>query len=157
MENLEQEEHSTEHPQLIVTEEMRSHIYEMTKWAKFLSIVGFIFGALMAISAFGVGAAFNSPQASAQLGPLAKLGSVGITIMYLAFAFIYFYPSLLLFKFSSQGNEGVLYGNQAQLNEAIHRLKSLFKFWGFVTIIGFIFFILLIFMIIGMGAAGMAG
>lgn len=157
MENLEQEEHSAEHPQLIVTEEMRSHIYEMTKWAKFLAIVGFIFSVLMAVSAFGAGAAFNSAQTAAQLGPLAKLGSIGITVLYLVFACIYFYPSLLLYKFSSQGNEGVLYGNQIQLNEAISRLKSLFKFWGFVTIIGFIFFILMIIMVVGMGAAGMAG
>ena len=44
MEDLEQ---TPQEVKLIVTEEMRSYIYEISKWARFLSIIGFILSAFL--------------------------------------------------------------------------------------------------------------
>ncbi|WP_316830084.1 DUF5362 family protein [Pedobacter aquatilis] len=121
---------------LIVTEEMRSYIYETAKWARFLSIIGFILSAFLIIGSFGIGAAITSnPAMLAQLGPLAGAGAIGVTVVYLVLALMYFYPSLLLFRFSNKGKQGVLYGDQESLNDALMNMKSLFKFWGIFTIV----------------------
>lgn len=128
--------------QLVVTEEMRSHLYEMAKWASFLAIVGFVFTGLIVVSAFTVGAAIGTNPELASLKSIAALGGMGFTLVCLLYAFAIFYPSLLLFKYSSQAKLGVLYGNQGSLNEALSKLKSLFKYWGILTILLIGFYIL---------------
>lgn len=138
---------------LIVTEEMRSYIYEIAKWARFLSIIGFILSAFLIIGSFGIGAAISAnPAMLAQLGPLAGAGGIVITVFYLILALMYFYPSLLLFRFSNKGKQGVLYGNQESLNDAMMNMKSLFKFWGIFTIVIMICYFLFALLF----AAGMA-
>ncbi|MCZ4222192.1 DUF5362 family protein [Pedobacter rhodius] len=151
MENLEQEPQEIK---LIVTEEMRSYIYEISKWARFLSIIGFILSAFLIIGSFGIGAALTSnPAMLAQLGPLAGAGAMGITLVYLVLALLYFYPSLLLFRFSNKGKQGILYGDQESLNDAMLNMKSLFKFWGIFTIVIMICYFLFVLLF----AASMAG
>jgi len=144
MEDLEQ---TPQEVKLVVTEEMRSYIYEISKWARFLSIIGFILSAFLIIGSFGIGAALTAnPSMVAQLGPLSGAGAIGVTIIYLILALMYFYPSLLLFRFSNKGKQGVLYGDQESLDNAMMNMKSLFKFWGIFTIvimIGYFLFMLL--------------
>jgi hypothetical protein len=121
---------------LIVTEEMRSYFYDMSKWARFLSVVGFVISAFLTLGSFGIGAAVTAnPGMLNQLGPLASIGATGITIFYLLLALLFFYPSLLLLRFSVKGKQGILFGDQENLNDAIAHVKSLFKFWGVITIV----------------------
>ncbi|MBC6111331.1 DUF5362 family protein [Pedobacter fastidiosus] len=146
MEDLEQD--VPQEVKLVVTEEMRSYIYEITKWSRFLSIIGFILSALLILGSLSIGAAIGAnPAMLKQLGPLAGIGGIGLTIMYLVIALIYFYPSLLLFRFSNKGKHAVLYGEQESLNEAMLNMKSLFKFWGILTIVIIILYFLLIFIV----------
>ena len=42
MQNIEEQEETTSQQQLIITEEIRSYIYDVAKWANFLAILGFI-------------------------------------------------------------------------------------------------------------------
>ena len=135
MENIEETQTDPQTP-LRVTEEMRSHIYEMAKWTNFLAIVGFVFSGFITITAFTVGAAIGtSPEISAMVGSLNGLGSVGFTVICLILAFALFYPSLLMYKYASKAKLGVLYAEQASLDEAFSKLKSLFKYWGIIAII----------------------
>ncbi|PWS26686.1 hypothetical protein DHW03_17880 [Pedobacter yonginense] len=146
MEDLEQD--VPQEVKLVVTEEMRSYIYEITKWSKFLSIIGFILSALLILGSLSIGAAVNAnPAMLNQLGPLASIGGIGLTIMYFVIALIYFYPSLLLFRFSNKGKHAVLYGEQESLNEAMLNMKSLFKFWGIMTIAIIFLYFLMIFIV----------
>jgi len=139
---------------LIVTEEMRSYLYDITKWAKFLSIIGFIFAAMLILIAFSIPSLMsNTPGLAKQLGALGQGGSTMITILYVLLGLFYFYPSVLLSKISNNGKQGVLFGDQESLNTAIASLKSLFKFWGIVTIIVIASYFLLVFLVAG----GMAG
>ncbi|MEE1943620.1 hypothetical protein VRU48_00785 [Pedobacter sp. KR3-3] len=145
MENEELTPESSTHPQLIVSEEMRSYLYEMAKWATFLAIVGFVFTGLMVVSAFTIGAAVGTNPELASLKSIAALGGAGLTLVCLLYAFAIFYPSLLLFKYASRAKLGVLYGDQNSLNEALLRLKSLFKYWGIMTIVLIGFYIIALF------------
>ena len=136
MENIEETAEIQKEMKLAVTEEMRSYFYEMAKWANFLAIVGFAFAGLTIISAFTIGAVMNTnPQMSAAAKMMGPAASVVFTIMFLLIAFAIFYPSLLMFKYASKAKLGVLYGEQASLVEAIAKLKSLFKFFGVITIV----------------------
>ncbi|MFI5453668.1 DUF5362 family protein [Pedobacter sp. UC225_61] len=145
MENLEETNETPEQNNLVVSEEMRSHLYEIAKWAGFLAIVGFVFTGMMVIGAFTIGAAMNSsPEIMLMAGQMGRFGSIFFTVICLVYAFAVFYPSLLMFKYSSKAKQGILYGEQNSLNDALSKLKSLFKYWGILTIICISLYALLI-------------
>jgi hypothetical protein len=141
----------TAQPALTVNEEMRSHFYEMAKWAKFLGIVGFVITGLMVIGALAAGATMSALSKFGG-GQLAALSGGAFTFVFMLYAVMIFYPSLLMYQYSSNAKTGVLYGEQFNLTHAIGKLKSLFKFWGIVTII-FISLYALIFILAIVGAA----
>jgi len=145
MENTEETTELQSELKLVVSEEMRSYIYEIAKWASFLAIVGFVFTGIMVISAFTVGAAISTnPQMLAMATTIGSAASIIFTVMFLLMAFAIFYPSLLMFKYSTKAKLGVLYGEQASLDEALGKLKSLFKYWGIITIVYIALYILMI-------------
>ncbi|TCD00325.1 DUF5362 family protein [Pedobacter psychroterrae] len=155
MENIEEKEPEV----LIITEDIRSYIYETAKWANFLSIVGFVFTALMVLCTFGVGAFMSlMNNAMGAANPYAALGTAGLTVVLLFCALIYFYPSLLLFKYANAAKKAVLFADQATLSIAMGKMKSFFKFWGILMIVVLAFYglIFLFGIIAGIGAAGVA-
>lgn len=133
MENLEETHEQENVPQLIVTEDMRSYIYDMAKWANFLAIVGFVIAGFMIVASFTIGAAMGTNPELASLMTSSGLSPIGFTIFCLLYAFAMFYPSLLLFKYANKAKQGILYGEQASLDEAFSKMKSFFKFWGIIT------------------------
>ncbi|MBC7418769.1 MAG: hypothetical protein H7325_11505 [Pedobacter sp.] len=138
---------------LIVSEEMRSYIYDITKWAKFLSIIGYAVGILLLLGSFQIGSVLNSnPAALAALGPLAKGGSAAISLIYLLLAAFYFYPSMLLGRIASRGKQAVLFGDQENLDSTVLQMKSLFKFWGIITLVIIVAYVLLV-ILVGSGLA----
>lgn len=142
---------------LIITEDIRSYVYETAKWTKFLSIVGFIFSGFTVIFAFGASAMLSSMGAA--MGPAAgMLGALGggfITVIYLLIALMYFYPSLLMFKYSGAAKKAILFADQASLSVAMSKMKSIFKFWGILTIVLLALYLIVILfaVVIGAGAA----
>lgn len=127
---------------LVVSEDIRSYIYETSKWTRFLSIVGFMFSALMVMLAFSVGAIISTMDAmvGAKNNPYAALGAGPLTIILLVTAALYFYPSFKLLKFSTSAKQGVLFGDQESFTIAISNIKSFFKFWGVVMIVVLAFY-----------------
>lgn len=143
-ENVEEIVPSNTPPQLIVSEDMRSYIYETTKWAKFLAIVGFVISAFLTLTSFTIGAAMQSNAELAAAMASSKLSPTVITILCLVYTFAIFYPSMLLFRYANKAQLGVLYGEQASLDEAFSKLKSLFKYWSVITLIGIVLYIMLV-------------
>ncbi len=139
-ENIEEKEQ----PQLIVSEDMRSYIYDTTKWAKFLAIVGFVISGFLILTSFTIGPAMQTNAELAAAMGKSGFTSFGITLVCLLYAFAVFYPSLLLFKYANKAQFGVLYSEQASLDEAFGKLKSLFKYWSVITIIGIVLYIVLV-------------
>ncbi len=139
---------------LIITEDVRSYIYETAKWTKFLSIVGFILTGMMAMIALSVGSVMDSMSEIPAYSGLAAMGSGVFIFFYLLLALVYFYPSYLMYKFSSAAKLAVLYGSQESLSEAMSKMKSIFKFWGILTIVFISLYVLMIVLFsIGAGIA----
>ncbi|MGY0040669.1 DUF5362 family protein [Pedobacter sp. NJ-S-72] len=134
---------------LWITEDIRSYIYDAAKWTRFLSIVGFVLTAMFVMSAFSVDAMLSTLSKTMPGNPMLGLGSAcRVTIIYLLFALLQFYPSFLLYKFSTSANKAVLFADQPSLGEAISKLKSFFKFWGILTIVIIALYILMIVMFV---------
>jgi len=141
-------------PQLIVTENMRSYLYDMAGWTKFLGIIGFIFSGLMIIMAVGMGAIFSTFSQMPGMEMYGGLGSGVFTFIMVLYALLFLYPSLMLFSYAVKAKQGVLYADQLSLETGIRKLKSFFKFYGIMMIIVIAFYILIfLFAIVG----GMAG
>lgn len=139
---------------LIITEDIRSYIYQAAKWAKFLSIVGFIVTGLMVMIALSVQTVMQSLSEIPAYSGLAALGSGVIMFFYLLLALLYFYPSYLMYKFSSSAKLAVLYGNQESLGEAMTKMKSIFKFFGILTVAFISIYVLMVVLFsIGAGIA----
>lgn len=142
MEDFEEKEPlEAENETLIVTEDIRSYIYETAKWAKFLSIIGFIFCVLIIIFAFFMPAVISSMTTMGGQTPLSQVAPAAITVTYLLIALIYFYPSLMLFKYATAAQKAVLFLDQLSLGVAMSKMKSFFKFWGVLTIVILSFYI----------------
>lgn len=146
MENFEEaesvEESGQEQEQLLVTEEIRSYIYETAKWTKFLSIVGLVFAVFMALAAFSANAIIEGIVATTPGNPLAQMGSAFIMVYFLSISLMLFYPSFLLFKYANAATNAVLYADQENFTVAMKKMKSVFKFWGIMTIIVLALYIL---------------
>jgi len=138
MENNEQfdEVETTPNPQLVVTEDMRSYIYDMAKWANFLGIVGFVLSAFMLMAALTIGPTMNAnPELSKMMGQFGAMDGTTFSIVFLIYGLAIFYPSLLMVRYAAKAKHGVLYGEQLSLNEAMRKLKSLFKYFGTLAVI----------------------
>jgi hypothetical protein len=139
MENFEEaepvEETGEEKESLMITEEIRSYIYETAKWTRFLSIVGLVFSAFLALMAFSANGIIEGLAAAAPGNPLVQLGTTFLTVYFLCISLVLFYPSFLLFKYSNAANTAVLYADQENFAVAMKKMKSVFKFWGIITII----------------------
>ncbi|MGY4384790.1 magnesium-transporting ATPase (P-type) [Pedobacter sp. UYP24] len=141
---------------LVVSEDIRSYIYQSSKWTKFLSIIGFVFSTMMVLISFSVGALMTAMNTAVgpKNNPYNALGPGVLTIILLLTAALYFYPSFVLFKFSNAAKQGVLYGDQESLNNAMSNLKSFFKFWGILLIVVLgIYALAILFAIVGAVAA----
>ena len=144
MENLQETNEQENIPKLIITEDIRSYLYDMAKWANFLAIVGFVITGLMVLTSFTIGPAMSTDAKLAAAMAASGVSPMGITICCLVFAFAIFYPSLLLFKYATRAKVGVLYGEQASLDEAFSKIKSLFKYWGIITLVGIALYVMLV-------------
>ena len=116
----------------------RSHLAETAKWAKFLSVVGFIMCGLVVIASFFVGAIFSASTSQYERygddSPFAGLG-VLMTIFYLAIGILYFFPCLFLFRFATQMTAALYTNEQLTLNKSFQNLKRMFRYMGILTII----------------------
>lgn len=123
-------------PKLIFTEEIRSYMYDAARWARFLSIVGFVISALMVMAAFSMGAIISSGLLNNSVyGPLAQIGGSALTIVFLFYTLLIFVPSFLLYKYAANSIQGILYMDQSAITESFKKMKSFFRFYGILFLI----------------------
>jgi hypothetical protein len=130
---------------LTIDPQSKRFLSETAKWGRFLSILGFIFcvliacvGVFMALKMSEMSGAFREMSG----GMMANMGPA-IAIIYVLFAAIYFFPCLYLYRFSNQMIVALNADDQATMTSAFENLKSVFKFFGILTIIILSFYILL--------------
>jgi hypothetical protein len=142
MENnqLNQSEQS-DNVQLCLSKSSLNNLTTIRKWTMFFAILGFVGIGLMILGGFMVGL-FGSIGGMLGNKEAALFGV--LTVVYIIFGVIYFFPVLYLFKFSSNMKLALEQTNQSKLNEAFQYLKSHFTYVGILTIVIFGLYILFI-------------
>lgn len=128
----------------------KSHMLEMGRWGKFLSIVGFIMIGLMVLGGFFSAIAMSALTSSSLLG---GIGGMGLFLIYLVMGAILFYPTFSLFRFATNIKPALNTMNREQFNTAFANLKSMFKYWGIMMIIILsLYGIVILFAIVGLAS-----
>ena len=119
-----------------IDQSSRAHLAEAAKWAKFLAIVGFVMCGLIIVLSFFIGTLFTTSMS--RYGDSSSFGSgLGIimTIVYLSFGVLYFFPCLFLFRFANNMIVALNSNEQITLNRSFQNLKIMFRYVGILTII----------------------
>ena len=119
-----------------IDQSSRAHLAEAAKWAKFLAIVGFVMCGLIIVLSFFIGALFSTSMS--RYGDSATFGSgfgIIMTIVYLSFGALYFFPCLFLFRFANNMIVALNSNEQITLNRSFQNLKIMFRYVGILTII----------------------
>ena len=128
----------------------KNHLLDAAKWARFLSIVGFIFITLFALLLIFFGAFFfqnflqqdpnfSDPEIGA---PAARTAAVAMIAYYVIIFILVFLAYLFLYRFASNMRKALATNDQDSLNRSFMYLKVLYRYWGILTIIGLAFFCL---------------
>lgn len=115
-----------------ITEQIKSYLLEMSKWAKFLSILGFVgLGLMLVVSLIMIvaGSAFGS------FGTGSAVGAGMVSIVYMLMAVLYFFPIYYLFRSSTGIKNGINSNDQNSLTTGFENLKSHYKFIGILMIV----------------------
>jgi small-conductance mechanosensitive channel len=142
-------EENVQHSQLLQID-LNSHgfLREVAKWAYFLSIIGYIFIALFVVFAVFAGTIFSSLGAMG--GGMSMMPGTLLTVMYLLFAVLYFFPVHYLNKFASNMKSALGHNNNEALTTSFEYLKSHYKFIGILMIVMLsIYALVFIFAIVG--------
>ena len=125
----------------------KAHLSEAARWARFLSIVGFIMCALLIVVGIFAGSIFSiftSRYSSGREGGYeltARFGAMFIVI-YAIIAVIYFFPCLFLFRFAGLMKSALASNDQNTLNTSFQNLKKMFRYVGILTIIALSFYLI---------------
>lgn len=110
------------------------YLSETGRWSRFLSVIGFIFIALIALG--GILGATILGSMGGMYGT-AMPGGMGVAMafMYLLIAALYLYPTIALYRFGKLIRPALHNQDQQLFNEAIRHLRNVFKFMGILTLI----------------------
>lgn len=112
------------------------YLLESSRWGKFLAIMGFIMCGFMAVLAFFIPIIFTQLPPYNQMSSAFSSGArIGMTAVYLLLAIMMFFPCFYLYKFSVKMQSAVKTTSQENFDESLMSLKSMFKFYGILTII----------------------
>ncbi|HVZ55186.1 MAG TPA: hypothetical protein VG870_00890 [Chitinophagaceae bacterium] len=129
----------------------RVHLAEAARWARFLSIVGFILCGLIVIMGLFFSTIISSFPGAYGMGPMAAMGGA-VAVLYLLIALFYFFMCLFLYRFGSRMKMALATENQDSLNISFQNLKVLYRYVGIITIIILVIYgISLIFLLLGAG------
>lgn len=138
-ENFTETNHPLPEPEkgMHLSEEALYYLQTAAKWAKFLAIIGFV-GCVFLISiGLFAGSIFSkiSTVSAYPAGPMSQSFGAFMGFFYVAFALLYFFPSLYLYQFSTYAKKAVLFSNSNDVTLSISKLKSFFKFIGIMMIV----------------------
>lgn len=128
----------------------KTHLWDAARWARFLSICGFVLLGLMIIYGIAMSVVFANVMSSSENWPpgyerngmsgAMGLGmGVGMAVFYVICAAVAFFPYLFLFRFATKMKNALLSTDQSILNDSFKNLKILYRYMGILTIIGLVF------------------
>jgi hypothetical protein len=116
-----------------------NYLNEAARWSRFLSILGFIYCGLLVIAGLFLGSVMSRMMSginNSDAAVPAMMGGGFFGFFFICGSLIIFFPSLFLFNFSSKLRKAFRGNDQPVLAESFRNLKSFFKFYGIVAIIG---------------------
>lgn len=116
-----------------LTAVMISYLKETSPWLKFISILGFISCGLIALGA--VSFIIISIAASSLFSEFGNIPIWIISPLYLAMGLLVFFPSFFMYNFGEKIRKYQFSNSDEDLEEAFRNNKSLWKFFGIMTII----------------------
>lgn len=132
------------------------YLAEARKWAKFISIMGFIAIGMMVVAGFFMGLMMDTLTSMSTQSPL-PFPPAFFMLMYIIMGAIYFFPVYYLYRFSEDLKKALVIGAEERLTSAFRWLKSHYKFIGILTIVMVAFGILAFFAAILAGIFGLMG
>lgn len=130
------EESGTDNFELQLNESAKGFLKEATKWAYFLSILGFIGVGFVVLAAIFAGVIFaNIGHFNKSMRSFGLMGGSLISAIYLVVAALYFFPIYYLNRFASKANLAIRDNNSALLATSFNYLKSHFKYIGVMALI----------------------
>lgn len=132
--------------ELQIDHEISSHLRETAKWAKFLSIVGFVFIGLMLIFLLFAGSMLSAYSYSSPIGAAFGSGSGGMVqiVLLVVMIALYFFPCLFMYNFSTRMLRSLRNNDQYTLVSSFRQLKLCYKFIGILTLIVLSIYVLII-------------
>ncbi|HYH14004.1 MAG TPA: DUF5362 family protein [Flavisolibacter sp.] len=113
----------------------KAHLSETARWARFLSIIGFIFLGIMILAGVSLSLFVGRPLDTYGGSSVFDAFSVGMAFFYLILAVLWFFPLLFLFRFATRMKTALNSNDQNALNIALQNLKICFRYVGVITII----------------------
>jgi len=133
---------------------VKNHLSEAAKWAKFLAIVGFVICGLVVLMGIFAGSFLASMgRYSSSESEITGAMSTLLAVVYILFAVLYFIPVLFLYRFATQMKIALASNDQGVLTTSFQNLKRMFRYVGILTIIVLAFYALaLLFALLGVAA-----
>lgn len=130
-----------------LTPSAKSLFSDISKWTKFLSIIGFIFIGLTAIMSIITAIMLSGASELVEVNNHHYYFGPGrfswwYVIICLVVLLIYFFPVYFLFKFSTGIKKAVDSNYTHTLYQSFDFLKKHYMFIGILTIIGLVFFLI---------------
>lgn len=119
---------------LQMDQEASTYLGEAARWARFLSILGFIMCGLLILVGLFLGSVVSTAFRGS-MGSGSVFGGTFFTMLYVVIALLYFFPCLYLFQFGSKMRTAQRNNDQQLLSESFKNLKSCFKFFGILAIV----------------------
>ncbi len=141
--------------ELTITPQIKEYLYTVAKWAKFLSIVGFVFIGIFILLALFMGTIMAN-LGDAYTNQFGMMGTGFISVIYIVMSLLYLAPIYFLYQFSSKLKIALQSDDQASLTSSFDFLKRHYKYVGiFMAIILGFYALMLLFVVVFGGMASM--
>lgn len=143
--------------EMVITGEGISLLNDISKWARFLAVVGFIFLALMILGVISAGAIIMGSNNYMEMSGVYAAYNPGVfqwtyIITYTIIILIYFFPLYFLYQFANRTRKALKGNDSYELSRAWQSLRNHYMIIGILTIIALIFFVIaLAMMVVGYG------
>ena len=133
---------------IVVNNRAKITLRSISKWVKFLSILGIIGCAFLII--VGIAAMSFGGLIASELGADNAVIGAFTGLIYNIIGIIYIYPLIKLLNYSNKMKTAIMTDNQTNYEQALANFNSAVRFWGVLAIIGLIIWgLVLIFAILG--------
>lgn len=128
-----QEANSPDGTSLTIDSQIQYFLSQTVRWGRFLAVVGFVAAGLLGVVGIVMMVFGSSMEAVVPEGMGFLSGFLGV--FYILMGVLYYFPSKYLYDFCRSIKRAFALNDQETLVFAFSKLKSMFKFFGIVTLV----------------------